>query len=94
MGGRPVCVLRGHGVTVDRARRWSRPSPGRSPSTPSPGWPVAWRRSTATCEPIPPDDLAQLPDLGAGFNDELIWRHHEQRLRHAGLGIDERGGDG
>jgi hypothetical protein len=42
----------------------------------------------AVVRPLPEDDLAQLPDLGTGFNDEQLWRHHEQRLRHAGLGIE------
>jgi hypothetical protein len=43
----------------------------------------------AKVEPIPSDDMVQLPDLGSAFNDQLIWRHHEQRLRRAGLHLDE-----
>jgi ribulose-5-phosphate 4-epimerase/fuculose-1-phosphate aldolase len=88
MDGRPVCVLRGHGVTVTGttleqavARSLAVDALAR----------MAGRVASlhAAVEPIPPDDLAQLPDLGAAFNDELIWRHHEQRLRHAGLDLDE-----
>jgi ribulose-5-phosphate 4-epimerase/fuculose-1-phosphate aldolase len=88
MDGRPVCVLRGHGVTVTGttleqavARSLAVDALAR----------MAGRVAAlhATVEPIPSDDLAQLPDLGASFNDELIWRHHEQRLRHAGLGLDQ-----
>jgi len=93
MGGRPVCVLRGHGVTATGAsvehavaRALAVDSLAR----------MACRVAALGGEvrPLPPDDLAQLPDLGSGFNDELVWRHHEERLRRAGLGIDEQGGDG
>ncbi len=88
MAGRPVCVLRGHGVTVTGttleqavARSLAVDALAR----------MACRVASlaAKVEPIPPDDLAQLPDLGSAFNDQLIWRHHEQRLRHAGLHLDE-----
>src|SRR5262245_49423259 len=88
MDGRPVCVLRGHGITVTGttleqavARALAVDALAR----------MACRVASldGAVEPIPPDDLAQLPDLGAAFNDQLIWRHHEQRLRHAGLDLDE-----
>jgi ribulose-5-phosphate 4-epimerase/fuculose-1-phosphate aldolase len=88
MDDRPVCVLRGHGITVTGttleqavARSLAVDALAR----------MACRVASlaAKVEPIPPGDLAQLPDLGAAFNDQLIWRHHEQRLRHAGLHLDE-----
>jgi 3,4-dihydroxyphthalate decarboxylase len=95
MGGRPVCVLRGHGVTATGAtveqavvRALAVESLAR----------MAGQVAALGGEvrPLPPDDLAQLPDLGSGFNDEVLWRHHEARLRRAGLGIglDREGGDG
>jgi hypothetical protein len=31
-------------------------------------------------EPISDDDLAQLPDLGAGFNVGVMWRHLRTRI--------------
>lgn len=31
------------------------------------------------------DDVAELPDLGEGFNDLMLFRHHLARLRHEGL---------
>lgn len=84
MGDRPVCVLRGHGITAvgatveqavvrslvvdDLARMIGR---------------VAELGGTPRA--IPDDDLAELPDLGSGFNERLVWRHHEERLRMAGL---------
>jgi len=34
---------------------------------------------------IPADDRADLPDLGAGFNVQALWRHHVRRLELQGL---------
>jgi hypothetical protein len=32
-------------------------------------------------------DLAELPDLGSGFNDRFLWQFHQARLRPEGLGL-------
>ena len=48
-------------------------------------------RSAGRRRPIADADLAQLPDLGAAFNDEMLWRHHERRLADAGLALDGSG---
>lgn len=84
MGESPVCVLRGHGLTtiggsveqaVVRALNLN----------------VLARVSVELFqlgEQVPvlaPEDVAELPDLGAAFNDVSVWRHHVARLRHAGL---------
>lgn len=84
MGDRPVCILRGHGITavgasvvqavvralaVDALARMI----GR----------VA--ELGGTVRALPDTDLAELPDLGSGFNEDLVWRYHEQQLRTAGL---------
>jgi 3,4-dihydroxyphthalate decarboxylase len=34
---------------------------------------------------LPREDIAELPDLGGGFNDVMLFRHHLARLRHEGL---------
>lgn len=44
-------------------------------------------RAGGVPEPIPAPDLAELPDLGPGLNDDSIWRHHLGRLRLAGLAL-------
>ena len=84
MGSRPVCVLRGHGLTaigenvpqavaralnVDELARLS----------------LEVARSGGRPDTIPPEDLAELPDLGSAFNDALLWEHHVALLRHEGL---------
>jgi hypothetical protein len=35
-------------------------------------------------DPISDEDMAELPDLGPGFNEERVWRHL--------VALDERGG--
>jgi 3,4-dihydroxyphthalate decarboxylase len=90
LGDRPVVVLRGHGlvsvasgppesavaqavlqaVAVDTLARTS----------------LRLLAAGGTPEPIPAEDLAELPDLGAGFTVGTMWRH---LLRRAG-GLDTR----
>lgn len=79
MAGRPVVILRGHGLT----------SVGDTPAQ-------AVLRAISvngiaelsltvvsaggTLADLPPDDLAELPDLGSGFNEDTAWRHELARL--------------
>jgi ribulose-5-phosphate 4-epimerase/fuculose-1-phosphate aldolase len=87
MAGHPVCVLRGHGITATGAT--VEQAVGRALAVDRLAQ-MACRVAAAGGRPVPlPDaDLAQLPDLGAGFNDGLVWRFHERRLVHAGLGVE------
>lgn len=74
MGDRPVCLLRGHGVTVTGAsveeavvRTIALETLGR----------VTLELHRVGAENVPPvsdADLAELPDLGAGFNTGAQWR--------------------
>jgi ribulose-5-phosphate 4-epimerase/fuculose-1-phosphate aldolase len=92
MGDRPVCVLRGHGVTTTGdsveqavARALALDSLARMASR------VV--ELGGTVRSLPDADLALLPDLGSGFNDVLLWQHHEARLAAAGGALDD-GDDG
>jgi 3,4-dihydroxyphthalate decarboxylase len=87
MGDRPVCVLRGHGVTTTGAsveqavaRALALDALARVASGV-----VALGGSV---EALPAADLELLPDLGSGFNDVTLFRHHEARLEAAGLALD------
>lgn len=79
MGDRPVVVLRGHGLTssgqsvaeavlravsVDQLARLS----------------LTITASGGQLRDLPDADLAELPDLGGGFNLETGWRHEMARL--------------
>ena len=84
MGDRPVCVLKGHGLVsigesigeavlralaVDRLSRIALRVTRASGSAP---------------EPIPEHDLAELPDLGPGLNEQSAWRFHLASLNADG----------
>jgi ribulose-5-phosphate 4-epimerase/fuculose-1-phosphate aldolase len=88
MAGRPVCVLRGHGITTTGSTLEQAVAHALAVDALAR---MACRVAAAGGLPVarPDDELAQLPDLGAGFNDVQLWRYHERRLRHAGLGLDE-----
>jgi len=45
------------------------------------------RSAGATPHPIPDEDLAELPDLGSGFNEATLWRHHLAALDADGGGL-------
>ena len=79
LGDRPVVLLRGHGLTsvaatvpeavlqalsVDRLARLA----------------LAVASAGGVPRDLPPEDLAELPDLGAGLNVEIAWRHELARL--------------
>ena len=36
---------------------------------------------------VPPEDRAELPDLGEGFNDHAVWRAYLAKLAHSGLAV-------
>jgi 3,4-dihydroxyphthalate decarboxylase len=87
MGDRPVCVLRGHGVTTTGGS--VEQAVARALAVDS----LARMAASVTAlggivRALPDADLALLPDLGAGFNEVLLWRHHEARLEAAGLALD------
>ncbi|AYE95387.1 class II aldolase family protein [Mycobacterium paragordonae] len=79
MGGRPLVILRGHGITsaagsieqsvlqaisIDELARMS----------------LRVRAAGGTLRDIEDADWDHLPDLGSGFNTESAWRHEVARL--------------
>jgi ribulose-5-phosphate 4-epimerase/fuculose-1-phosphate aldolase len=88
LGDRPACVLRGHGVVtvgdgpiaavlrvlaLDELARVT----------------LQVARAGGQPDEVPEADRADLPDLGAEFNERALWRHHVGRL--ALRGLDEVG---
>jgi 3,4-dihydroxyphthalate decarboxylase len=78
MGDRPVCVLRGHGVTVTGST--VREAVIRAINLNVLAT-VTLTVATAggTADDIPDEDIAELPDLGSAFNDDANWRYHLAR---------------
>jgi ribulose-5-phosphate 4-epimerase/fuculose-1-phosphate aldolase len=73
MAGREVCLLVGHGITtvgtsVEQATVRAVNLNALLSVT------VALAQLGASPADVSAEDLAELPDLGSGFNDELVWR--------------------
>jgi ribulose-5-phosphate 4-epimerase/fuculose-1-phosphate aldolase len=84
MGDRPVCVLKGHGITVTGESVEQAVVRAVSLNTlATVALEVA--RAGGRAAPIPPEDVAELPDLGSAFNDLTVWRHLVARARRQGL---------
>jgi ribulose-5-phosphate 4-epimerase/fuculose-1-phosphate aldolase len=85
LGDRPVVVLRGHGL---RATGDSPPEAVlRAASVDTLArMTLAVAAAGGTPVPIAPEDLAELPDLGAGFNQGVAWRHELARVSAAPAG--------
>jgi 3,4-dihydroxyphthalate decarboxylase len=89
LGGRPAIVLRGHGlVTVATGP----PEDAVAEAVLTAHAVDSLARHTLTVlqaggEPVPisAEDLASLPDLGAGFNVQVMWRYALTRLGDAAV---------
>ncbi|HEX3592368.1 MAG TPA: class II aldolase/adducin family protein [Pseudonocardiaceae bacterium] len=75
MGDRPVCVLRGHGITVTGATVREAVMRALNLNVLATVT-LAVAQTGRIAEDIPPDDLAELPDLGSAFNDDANWRYY------------------
>jgi ribulose-5-phosphate 4-epimerase/fuculose-1-phosphate aldolase len=88
MGTSSVCVLRGHGVTtcgetVEQAVVRALNLDVLARIT------LDLARIGVKPDVVPPEDVAELPDLGGNFNDTNVWRFHVNRLRQEGLDLPE-----
>jgi ribulose-5-phosphate 4-epimerase/fuculose-1-phosphate aldolase len=90
MGSAPVCVLRGHGIaTVGSGPHAVEQAVVRALSLDVLARVnIERERLGARGTDLSTEDVAELPDLGASFNDLLVWRHQLARLRLAGLAIE------
>ena len=84
MGDRPVCVLRGHGVTVtgdtlEQAVVRTLNLNILAAAT------LAAAQAGRPAPDIPEQDIAELPDLGAAFNDQSVWRYYAAKAAREGL---------
>jgi ribulose-5-phosphate 4-epimerase/fuculose-1-phosphate aldolase len=80
MGDAPVCVLRGHGITV--TGRNVREAVMRALNLNMLAVvTLDVARTGRTAQDIPAEDIAELPDLGSSFNDGLIWAHNVALLQ-------------
>lgn len=73
MGSRPVCILYGHGITVTGATV-AQATVRAVALDRLLGVTVELAQLGAHPPRLPDADLAELPDLGPAFNDDLAWR--------------------
>jgi ribulose-5-phosphate 4-epimerase/fuculose-1-phosphate aldolase len=88
LGESTACVLAGHGVVTvgdDAVHSLLRALAVDRLARISLGVVQAGAQPTA----IPATDLAELPDLGAGFNQDSLWRHHLAALAADGWDLDQ-----
>jgi 3,4-dihydroxyphthalate decarboxylase len=84
MGDRPVCVLKGHGITVTGAsveEAVVRALNLNALATVT----LELARLGARPDLVPVEDVAELPDLGSAFNDLAVWRHLLAKARSQGI---------
>lgn len=87
MGDSPAVILRGHGLVTAGASVPEAVLRALHVQTLAKVT-LAVHAVGARTAPIPDGDFAELPDLGAGFNEATLWRHHLAALEAAGLGLD------
>jgi 3,4-dihydroxyphthalate decarboxylase len=79
MGGKDICLLKGHGITVTGTTV-------EETTVRALNFDVLARitlqvaRTGKKTTAIPREDVEELPDLGARFNDEWVWRQHVKLL--------------
>ncbi|MGF1470425.1 MAG: class II aldolase/adducin family protein [Rubrobacteraceae bacterium] len=79
MGDKHVCLMKGHGVTVTGAT--VEEATVRALNFNALARITLQASLTGRQVPdIPPEDVAELPDLGSRFNDEWVWRYHARMV--------------
>lgn len=88
MGDRPACVLRGHGLVTAAATLPAAVLTALAVNVLA-GLHLDAARVGVVPPELPPSDRAELPDLGAAFNEALLWRHELASLAADGFDIAE-----
>jgi ribulose-5-phosphate 4-epimerase/fuculose-1-phosphate aldolase len=85
LGAKPACILRGHGiVTVGESVQQA---VVRALNITALAKVTLLAGQHGTPPALPPQDIAELPDLGGTFNDEFVWRSYVARLALDGLAV-------
>lgn len=79
MGAKHVCLMKGHGITVTGATVEEATVRALNFNVLAR---VTLQAALTGRQPpsIPPEDVAELPDLGSTFNDEWVWRYHARMI--------------
>lgn len=86
LGDKAACVMRGHGIVTVGATVAEAVS--RALSIDALARMTLWATVNGQApDPLPPEDIGSLPDLGASFNDSQMWRYNEAALAAGGLAL-------
>jgi 3,4-dihydroxyphthalate decarboxylase len=83
LGDKQVCVLKGHGITVTGESVEQAVVRALDLNTLAEVT-LAVAQAGGRAEEIPPEDIAELPDLGSAFNDLTVWRYLVAKARGHG----------
>lgn len=87
MGPKPVCIMKGHGVTV--TGQTIEEATVRALNLNSLARVTLQLAQTGTAAPsIPEEDIRELPELGSNFNNQWVWRHHVRLLEKGCISPD------
>ena len=83
MVGRPLCVLRGHGITVTGSRVEQAVVRALNLEALA-RVTLALGQLGRQAPELPAEDVAELPDLGSALNDDAVWRFLVAKARREG----------
>jgi ribulose-5-phosphate 4-epimerase/fuculose-1-phosphate aldolase len=80
MGEKPICLMKGHGITV--TGKTIEEATVRALNFNTLAKATLQVAQTGRRAPdISPDDIEKLPDLGSTFNDTWVWRYYVRKLK-------------
>jgi ribulose-5-phosphate 4-epimerase/fuculose-1-phosphate aldolase len=80
MGEKPICLMKGHGITVTGKTVEEATVRGLNFNTLARAT-LQVAQIGRTAPDISPDDIEKLPDLGSTFNDTWVWRYYARKLK-------------
>ena len=89
MGEKPICLMKGHGITV--TGKTVEEATVRALSFNALARATLQVAQTGRKAPdISPDDIEKLPDLGSTFNDTWVWRYYVRKLKEEEFRLSQR----
>src|SRR5688572_1797114 len=80
MGEKPICLMKGHGITVTGETVEETTVRALNFNTLA-RVTLQAAQSGRTAAEISSEDIERLPDLGSTFNDTWVWRYYARKLK-------------
>src|SRR3972149_571251 len=89
LGEKPICLMKGHGITV--TGKTVEEATVRALNFNTLAKATLQAAQTGRRAPdISPEDIEKLPDLGSTFNDTWVWRYYVRKLKEEDLRLSHR----